>query len=39
MKYEGEFFDGIYNGYGKEYNINSDLIYGGKYLKGERMNN
>ena len=33
LKYEGEFFNGLKNGKGKEYDINGKLIFEGNYLK------
>ena len=36
IKYEGEYFDDLKNGMGKEYDIEGNLIYEGVYLNDKR---
>ena len=36
--YEGEFYEGIYNGKGKAYNYSGFLVFEGEYLEGKRWN-
>ena len=35
LLFEGEYFNGVKNGKGKEYNIDGDLIFEGEYLDGK----
>ncbi len=39
IKYDGEFFKGVYNGYGSLYDPNGKLIFRGQYYRGHPLKN